>query len=305
MPRVSVIIPTYNRPSLLPRALASVLNQTYQDYDIIIVNDGGCVPEVFQSAADVKKIKFFSKARGGPGSARNHGIHASDSEFIAYLDDDDEWFPFHLEYLIRILLYDLKLKTVYGCADVLDAGLHVRRWGDSRFNKFILDGFYTVFPLTTCVQRREIFLKASAFDENPLLIGPEDCEFMIRASDHDLPFAAMEVTARMHRDQSMTKPIRKEWVDALAYVIEKNEYGVLRQNWLMFYRAYIAALQENRSDYADLWAEQVDSYLPNSLKRIGAHIIGDSFISPDSIKAFCRRTLYSDGGNDHAHSGFH
>jgi hypothetical protein len=115
----------------------------------------------------------------------------------------------------------------------------------------------------------------------------------------------MEVTARMHRDQSMTKPIRNEWVDALAYVIKKNEYGIKRENWLMFYRAYIAALEENRFDYIDLWAEQVDIQLPNSLKRVGAHINGDFFLSPGKLKTFCRSVLDGSRGDNHDHSRFH
>ncbi len=305
MPRVSVIIPTYNRPTLLPRALASVLNQTCPDFEIVIVNDGGYCPEGIHVSAGKTKIRFVSKNRGGPGSARNHGLAASDSEFVAYLDDDDEWFPFHLERLLSILNQDSNLKIVYGSADVVDAGSHVRTWGNSQFNKFILDGFHTIYPLTTCVHRRDILSKIDGFDENPLLIGPEDCEFMIRASDHDVPFAVMEVTARMHRDQSMTKPIRNEWVDALAYVIKKNEYGIKRENWLMFYRAYIAALEENRFDYIDLWAEQVDIQLPNSLKRVGAHINGDFFLSPGKLKTFCRSVLDGSRGDNHDHSRFH
>jgi glycosyltransferase involved in cell wall biosynthesis len=291
VPRVSIIVPTYNRPALLPRALASVANQTFRDFEVIVINDGGNCPYVDKSLSGFGKTKFFSKNWGGPGSARNRGLDLSDSEFVAYLDDDDEWFPIHLERLISTLNQNPKSKIVYGSADLVDAGLPVRRWGHSKFNKFVLDGFYTIFPLTTCIHRREILLKTHNFDENPLLIGPEDCEFMIRASDHDFPLAAMEVTARMHRDQSMTKPTRCKWVDALAYVIEKNGYGARRRNWLMFYRAYIAAIEENRSDFIDAWAEQLDIQLPNTLKRVGDNIIGDISLFPHDIKTFCRNTL--------------
>jgi len=99
MPRVSVIIPTCNRPEFLPRALRSVLDQTYQDFEIIVVDDG----DKISAEKEVKsfgngRIKYIKheKRRGG-AAARNTGIGVAHGEFIAFLDDDDEWLPEKLE----------------------------------------------------------------------------------------------------------------------------------------------------------------------------------------------------------------
>jgi len=105
MPKVSVIIPTYNRPTLLPRAIKSVLNQTYQDFEIIVVDDGlEYRAEEVVKAFNNSRIKYFlhKQSRGG-GAARNTGIKNSQGEFIAFLDDDDEWLPEKLEPQVKAL----------------------------------------------------------------------------------------------------------------------------------------------------------------------------------------------------------
>ena len=98
-PIVSVIIPTYNRTALLPRAIRSVLNQSFQDFELIIVNDGSTdnTEEVVKSFED-NKIRYIrhEKNRGG-SAARNTGIKAAQGQYIGLLDDDDEWLPEKLE----------------------------------------------------------------------------------------------------------------------------------------------------------------------------------------------------------------
>jgi len=92
--RVSVIIPTYNRAQLLPRAIDSVLAQTVADHcDIIVVDDGSTddTPAVAASYGD--RVHYIRQPNRGAAAARNLGIRASDGEFVAFLDTDDEWLP--------------------------------------------------------------------------------------------------------------------------------------------------------------------------------------------------------------------
>ncbi len=99
MPTVSVIIPTYNRPDLVKKAIQSVLNQTYHDFEIIVVDDGikKRAEEAVKSFSN-QQIRYIKhpQNRGG-AAARNTGIRASGGRFIAFLDDDDEWLPEKLE----------------------------------------------------------------------------------------------------------------------------------------------------------------------------------------------------------------
>ncbi|MCG3209576.1 MAG: hypothetical protein FOGNACKC_03203 [Anaerolineae bacterium] len=95
MPTVSVIIPTHNRAELLPRAVQSVLNQSYQDFELIIVDDASNddTPAVMASFNDprIKTIRHSTNRRGS--AARNTGINAATGEWVAFLDDDDKWLP--------------------------------------------------------------------------------------------------------------------------------------------------------------------------------------------------------------------
>jgi len=99
MPKVSVVIPTYNRAHLIRRAIESVLNQTYQDFEIIVVDDGSTdnTEKVVRSFED-KRIRYIRHERNkGYPKALNTGITVARGEYIAFLDDDDEWLPTKLE----------------------------------------------------------------------------------------------------------------------------------------------------------------------------------------------------------------
>jgi glycosyltransferase involved in cell wall biosynthesis len=93
MPRISVIIPVFNRPALLADAVESVLRQTYRDFEVIIVDDGSTdetpsVARQFVERAD-SRVQCLAQANAGPGVARNTGLSAARGELIQFLDSDD------------------------------------------------------------------------------------------------------------------------------------------------------------------------------------------------------------------------
>lgn len=104
-PLVSVIMPTYNRPDFLARALSSLCKQTFTDFEVVVVNDcGEPVEGIVQSFADRLQITYVRHARNRDRSAaRNTGIRASRGKYIAYLDDDDAYRAEHLELLVHAL----------------------------------------------------------------------------------------------------------------------------------------------------------------------------------------------------------
>lgn len=105
MPLISVIIPTFNRSKFLSMAVNSVLRQSIQDFEIIIVDD--CSQDDTSEIVDSiknKKIKYIRHtANKGESGSRNTGISHSDSEYIAFLDDDDEWYVNKLERQISVI----------------------------------------------------------------------------------------------------------------------------------------------------------------------------------------------------------
>ena len=94
MPRVSVIIPTYNRAALVQEAVASVLAQTYRDFELLVVDDASTDGTSTALAVFNGKIQVLSRpVRGGVSAARNTGINAAQGEWLAFLDSDDLWLP--------------------------------------------------------------------------------------------------------------------------------------------------------------------------------------------------------------------
>ncbi len=104
-PAVSVILPTYNRADTLPRAVKSVLAQTFGDYELLIIDDGSTdrTPSVVEQLED-PRIRYIRLARNrGVSAARNRGFSEARGEFIAFLDSDDEWLPRKLERQVDLL----------------------------------------------------------------------------------------------------------------------------------------------------------------------------------------------------------
>lgn len=101
----SVIIPLYNKELSIGNTIQSVLNQTYQDYEIVIVNDGSTDSslQVVEKIND-SRIRIINKPNRGVSSARNRGIKEAKYEWIAFLDGDDLWDPNKLEELYKIII---------------------------------------------------------------------------------------------------------------------------------------------------------------------------------------------------------
>jgi len=171
MPKVSVIIPTHNRSAYLHSAVTSVLNQTYQDFEIIIVNDASSdnTEEVVASFTD-SRIKYIRhELSKGDGGARNTGIINAAGEFIGFLDDDDQWLPQKLELQVDLLqnsppyvggVYTGHFDISGVDGKITNVSYPMRRGNLSQY------ALIESCIITSCVLlRRECFEKIGLFDE--------------------------------------------------------------------------------------------------------------------------------------------
>ena len=185
MPKVSVILPTCNRPSLLSKAIKSVLNQSYQDFEIIVVDDG-----LLERAEDVVKkinderIKYIKHEKNlGGGVARNTGIKNARGEFVAFLDDDDEWVENKLDLQIQRLKnssHDIgfcfsAVKNIYDDKEVVS----VVEDGIIDYYEKSLSIFKGVLTVTMVV-KKYVFEDVGYFDET--LPSHQEAELVIRMS---------------------------------------------------------------------------------------------------------------------------
>jgi len=185
MPKISVIIPTHNRPELLKEAISSVLAQTYRDFEIIVIDDGLAqrADRVIDDFND-PKIKYIKheKSKGG-AAARNTGIKNSTGEFIAFLDDDDKWLTKKLE--IQMGEFEntppdvgFSFTAVKNIKDKDEFITQVPEGVDNYFNLAIewFKGFLTV----TLIIKRKVLDYVGYFDEE--FPSHQESELMIRVS---------------------------------------------------------------------------------------------------------------------------
>ena len=101
---ISVVVPLYNKESYIPRALASVMRQTYRDYEIVVVDDGSTDNGVqVVEGLQISCLRLIRQDNAGVAAARNRGIREAKGNLIAFLDADDEWKPDYLETQMRLV----------------------------------------------------------------------------------------------------------------------------------------------------------------------------------------------------------
>ena len=137
-PTVSVIIPTYNRAALLPRAWDSVLAQTFTDWEIVLVDDGStdATPQLAASYAERlgERFIYLPQENRGCCTARNRGIDACSGRFVAFLDSDDEFAPTKLERQLSLFALRPELGFVYSDFAFIDLdGVHHPSVFDAKF----------------------------------------------------------------------------------------------------------------------------------------------------------------------------
>jgi len=183
MPRVSVIIPCYNYANLVGRAIQSVLDQTYRDFEVIVVDDGSTdnTPEVVGRFGE--RIRYIRQANQGPNAARNTGIRATDGEFVALLDADDEWLPHKLERQIEVMDAKPNVGLMYANIYLIEgqSGAIIGTYPPRFFHEgYVLPHLFLhqFVPSPTPLIRRKVFERVGYFD--PKTIGSDDWEMWLR-----------------------------------------------------------------------------------------------------------------------------
>jgi glycosyltransferase involved in cell wall biosynthesis len=189
-PVVSVIIPTYNRAHYVTEAIQSVLDQSYQDFEIIVVDDGSTdnTREAVTSFKD-PRLKYFCQENQGVCVARNNGIHISNGEYIYFLDSDDALLEKTLEKGVRILDRHPDVALSHGCAYPMDErgrvfdlpkSKNIRPGvyrGTEEILNFLRYGNYFCPSLT--IVRRSSIIDVGLFDP-AFRSGSEDFELWVR-----------------------------------------------------------------------------------------------------------------------------
>ena len=184
MPTVSIIMPVYNTEKFLAGAVRSVLAQTYEDFELLVIDDESPGnPRKVLDEFDDPRIRYLRHPNGGPAFTRNQGVKKSHGRYVAFLDSDDEWKPEKLERQVSLLENRPNVGVVYSQRETIDAdGQELCGFQPKLHEGFILNELYVdnFICMSSVVVRRNIFEECGYIDET--LRMSEDFDFWLRVS---------------------------------------------------------------------------------------------------------------------------
>lgn len=226
-PRVSVIIPTYNRGHFIGDAIASVLSQDFADFELIVVDDGS----TDQTEAAVLKFSdarviYVRQENSGRSHARNRALALSRGGYIAFLDSDDMYLPGKLSLQVDYLDRHSSVGMVYTSAHCVDySGNPLKDNYIASVSGWIYGSVAFFRPVTitlpTVMARRELFTLAGQFDENMHRFEDTDMWRRISKITQINALPAFTCKLRTHADNTLASQNPKQIMSALDYYVEK------------------------------------------------------------------------------------
>lgn len=246
-PLVSIITPTYNRGYIIKNAVQSILDQTYKNFELIIIDDGSKdnTELIIKNYKD-KRIRYEKQKNSGQGIARNKGLSLAEGEWIAFLDSDNELFPEHLETIINEIHKDKNILYV------LPMGIRtLELYKNGKQIKFIDDSID--FPKKLTI--KDIFMRKLHFDLNgfvhnrifieegirfdPKIKQMEDWEYVLTIGEK-YPNNFLYLVKKLYHyhqryggDGVVSNTTYKEWADVFEYIYQKhkNDKLMVGQKW--------------------------------------------------------------------------
>ncbi|MFB2937270.1 glycosyltransferase [Aerosakkonemataceae cyanobacterium BLCC-F154] len=224
MPLISVIIPVFNSEKTIQETIESVLNQSFTDFELIVINDGSqdASLKIISNIKD-SRLKVFSYPNSGVSASRNRGISQATGEFISFLDSDDIWTSDKLETQLKALQVNHQAGVAYSWTTYIDEsgkflypGNQVSLTGNV-YEQLLLQNF--IESGSNVLIRREALNQVGGFDES--LFGPEDWDLLIRlAAQYDFVVVPIpQILYRMSANSISSSIFRQE--KASLTVIEK------------------------------------------------------------------------------------
>jgi glycosyltransferase involved in cell wall biosynthesis len=252
---VSVIMPTYNRVAEIKGSIQSVLDQSFKDFELVIVNDGGtdAVKEVVDSFGS-KKIKYYKLERNkGLSGALNEGILKAEGKYIAYLDDDDVFYSNHLSNLVAFIDrhpdYDYVYSNAWWCEGETKGGVYVeisRRLLERRPKRFSRQLLFNNNYISTLniLHRKDCFTKAGFFNEDLGMLM--DWELWIRFA-HEYNFCQLnDITGEYRFKRNNMSTVDQLSVVFLAHMIRR--FYEMFYGKIIFLKQYLSSDQKKKAE---------------------------------------------------------
>lgn len=203
---ISIVIPLYNKEKYIERTLKRVLEQTYQMFEIIIVNDGSTDNSVSNvNKIKDRRIKLYNQKNSGASNARNNGVKYANGDFIAFLDADDEWDKTYLERIVKLhknnpdgILYATNYYIMENKElSMIDYPGITKKEGELE-NYFISGKIYTPIWTSAAVIKKDVFNQLGGFNKHCIIC--EDVDLWCKIALSGKIYYINEPLAIYHRD---------------------------------------------------------------------------------------------------------
>lgn len=238
MPFFTVIIPLYNKENFIENTLKSVLNQSFTNFEVIIVNDGSTdkSEEKVYQFNDVR-IKYFSQENQGVSVARNFGISMASSNYISFIDADDYWYPNFLQEMFKTIK-QFPNEKVFSAAKEIETAHRTfqAKYSIVKTNDYELVNYFTasskesVIWTSSAVFHKSVFEVTGGFD--PEIKMAEDTDLWIRIGIHYPVLFSWKILARYVYDQkSVSRNLNYSMDDRtfLKYKVEEKRNMALKK----------------------------------------------------------------------------
>jgi teichuronic acid biosynthesis glycosyltransferase TuaG len=233
---IAVIMPAYNAATYIDESIQSVIDQTYQNWELFIVDDGSMddTKVIVSKYLHDNRIKYYFQKNAGQASARNNGIRKTSADYIAFLDADDTW---EREKLAKQIQYfeNNNIDLVYGASYIINSkgdrqvsqmssevGVYS---GQLLINKLILGTFF--IPILTVMVKKNVILDAGLFNETKSIKNAEDFDLWLRIASKGYTMMCISETLsnyRIHENQSTSEDTAATFqvIESLLLFKEKN-----------------------------------------------------------------------------------
>lgn len=264
---VSCVIPSYKRADTLRRAIDSVLAQTYEELEVLVVDDNiagdeycASLRQIIDEYKEDSRVRLVTQPMHINGAeARNAGVRAAHGDYIAFLDDDDEWLPTKIENQMKVMLSDNTIDGIAGGATLWAGGKEVSKWQPKKISEIGLQQKVLIrevrFATSTFLCKKKAFEEMQGF--NPSLKRSQDLQLFADFLSHHRIYPMTDIkTTKMHTDSAINRLDSKK-------------------------------LSKNKKEFFTAISEVMDSYTTSQRRRIkSAHYYEIAFIAAKEKKYF-------------------
>jgi glycosyltransferase involved in cell wall biosynthesis len=309
MALISVIIPVYNSQNTIKDTIESVLNQSFTDFELIIINDGSpdASLDVIGQVKD-ERIRVFSYPHAGANASRNRGVDRAKGDYISFLDADDLWTPDKLECQLKALQDNPEAAVAYSWTNCIDeSGNFLRRGSYCSFSGEVYAQLLLIDFLengSNPLIRREALTTVGKFDQS--LTHAEDWDMWLRLAA-SYPFVAVpspQILYRVSADSASNnlakmeadclRVIERAFAHASPSIQHLKRYSIANIYIYLIYKALAGSPSREKAKLAAQFLRQVIRYNPSLLKapvlaKILLKVVAFRVMTPKQAQLFLRQ----------------